>query len=213
MRQYIVAIMMAGLTSLSAYSVKSLEKSIYQELKQKSTLTEHKVIGSYPFVGSKKILMISTNRLPENEQCMACPATLSLFVFLDGKLIKSYIDMLKAGVMGKAPNGRNFKMITIGEGKDALFLKTFSPAQGYDIHQNYIYLLEDSRVKKVFDAMVGINNEAFGMGKRTAWKATLDFDKTKSPYHDIILHKKGIEEEQAIDEKIVYKFDGEKYEK
>jgi hypothetical protein len=198
-------------TVLPANNTQGYEVAALKELQQKSSLSGHKIVGKYPFAESKKVLVISTNTLSDEEACMACPATLSFFIFMDGKLIKSYIDMVEAGVMGKAPDGKDFKMIKIGKNKDALLLTTYSPARGYDIYQKSIYSIEEDKVKEVFSQVVGTNDEAATDRSQEAWQASLKFEQTKSPYYDIILHKKGIKNAKPYDETIVFKFDGTRY--
>lgn len=179
------------------------------ELSENGKLTEG-LVGIYKLSRSETLAVAYS--ADSAFTCHACGVKISFFVFDEkAKLKKSYMYALELGKYGSAPAKDDIKIVEIAKGVPALMYSISDGGQGIDVDVRLIYRFTDNGVEKIFDERVSENNEASIISKKTKWKATLDFDKSKRPYYDIILHKKGIEDSKNIDQKIVYKFDGEKY--
>ncbi len=179
------------------------------ELSENGKLKEG-LVGIYKLPKSETLVVAESS--DSAFTCHACGVKISFFVFDEkAKLKKSYMYALELGKYGSAPAQDDIKVVEIAKGVPAVMYSISDGGQGIDVDVRLIYRLAENGVEKIFDERVSVNNEASISSTRTDWKATLHFDKSKIPYHDIVLHKKGIEDSKLIDQRIVYKFDGEKY--
>ncbi len=181
-----------------------------------STL-RHEIVGIYDIYTPQdgKKLVITSTVPTKNHECHACAAKISFFIIgaSDGAwhIEKSYINAHHMGEWGSAPAKEEYQVIRLNDHTMGLFLDVFWATQGYSGNRIVLYAFGADSVKEIFNQEVALENGATGNPVRTDWKAKFRFVRGSSPFYDIVLEKKGIIEDEAVNQKLHYVYDGSKY--
>ena len=176
---------------------------------------KHSIVGFYvfPFASGKHIVALTATAPAKHFEAHAFAPKLSFFEFktVDGAWVisKAYVNTFEFGSWGQAPDKKEINVVKWGKERFGLMFNSSYSNQGYGEDMKNLYVLE-SKVKNVF-SIISASNDGGTVAPNTDWKTVLQFDNNKDRFYDILLHKKGSEEGNQVDEKIVYRFDGEKY--
>ncbi len=181
-----------------------------------SVKLKHSMIGFYdfPFSSGKHIVAIASTAPEKNFDAHVFAPKLSFFEFevINGEWVikKEYINALPFGSWGRAPEAKDINVAEWGKDKFGLIFDSSYSNQGYTEEMKTLYILDDSKVKNIFSEEVASDDGGTGNNQKD-WKATFSFDTSATPFYDIVLHKIGKEDGKPIDEKIEYKYNGQKY--
>ena len=162
----------------------------------------------------KKVAIIETS---DSEQCHACGVKLSFieFVKVSSGWIFGQIDIniMQAGSWGE--NNDGIEISSIGKNRFGVIHIGIYENQGVFSEYFTLSTLIAGEYVTVFSTEIDTSNEgAVGNNSESyySWTATISFKKTSQDYHNLILLKEGFRDQKIFKEKILYKFNGIKYE-
>jgi hypothetical protein len=170
----------------------------------------HGIVGYYNITDSKNETMLITQTHPSTGgDCHACGVIFSFFMFKDGKLQNSNLNSIEIGSYGEAPKSSELKIVKLKDDVLALFWKSFAMAQGYEGDFLSIYNISDKKPSNILNFRLSMNNEPSGAKPIEKWNSTYNLDKDSN----IIQQISGTKDGKAFSKEIIYKFNGQKYEK
>jgi hypothetical protein len=158
------------------------------------------------------IAVAVTHPVPR-DVCHAAAPSLSFVEFLETShgwtLGAVHVNALHAGAWGEPPS--NIYVMNIGYNISAIVIDGGFTNQGFTAGYTVMYTAVAGEFKAVFQSDTCGHDSGTGRRRMDDWSADIQVVREGTSFYDLVVHRGGLRDGKAINERQVYRFDGRAY--